>query len=252
VFLFAGASWLLMPSTSAEKPAIVADAGPSADPMPTASTDDKAADIAVTDEPMTDIQTQAAGQGSASALPGDAAAPAGDDQTVVDAQPVQPPADGTGTGASAADETAGTNLDGLTQLINENVKVDPTKPTATAKAAKPAKALPAATIASAEDMTLTPGGREFGAKTGGTRVILRAKAPVWVRIEDKAGKVVMTQMLQKGDTYRVPDRDGLVVIARDGSLISYLIDGKEKGVLGSPGEILTGRSLDLKDLSNKG
>jgi hypothetical protein len=27
--------------------------------------------------------------------------------------------------------------------------------------------------------------------------------------------------------------------------MSYIIDGKEKGILGTPGEILVGRSLDL-------
>ena len=50
----------------------------------------------------------------------------------------------------------------------------------------------------------------------------------------------------KGDTYQVPNREGLVVIARDGGLLSYIIDGKEKGILGTPGEILVGRSLDMK------
>ena len=74
----------------------------------------------------------------------------------------------------------------------------------------------------------------------------------WVRIEDSQGNVVMTQMLMKGDTYRVPDRDGLVVIARDGGLLSYIIDGKEKGILGTPGEILVGKSLDLKALAGNG
>ena len=58
----------------------------------------------------------------------------------------------------------------------------------------------------------------------------------------------MTQMLNKGDTYNVPNREGLVVIARDGGLLAYLIDGKEKGILGTPGEILVGRPLDLKTL----
>ncbi|MCX7348622.1 MAG: DUF4115 domain-containing protein, partial [Alphaproteobacteria bacterium] len=79
-----------------------------------------------------------------------------------------------------------------------------------------------------------------------SRLTLKAKAPVWVRIEDANGNVVMTQMLMKGDTYRVPNRDGLVVIARDGGLLSYIIDGKDKGILGTPGEILVGRSLDIK------
>ena len=75
---------------------------------------------------------------------------------------------------------------------------------------------------------------------------------MWIRIEDAQGKVVLTQMLMKGDTYRVPDRVGLVVIARDGGLLNYLIDGKEKGILGTPGEILVGRPLDVKALQGNG
>ena len=43
----------------------------------------------------------------------------------------------------------------------------------------------------------------------------------------------------------MPNREGLVVLARDGGLLSYVIDGKEQGILGTPGEILVGRSLDL-------
>ncbi len=82
----------------------------------------------------------------------------------------------------------------------------------------------------------------------GARLVLKAKAPVWVRIEDAQGKVVMAQILQGGDTYGVPDRPGLVVIARDGGLLSYLIDGKERGVLGIPGELLVGQPLDIAAL----
>ena len=94
-------------------------------------------------------------------------------------------------------------------------------------------------------MAITGQGREFGAGNEESRLTLKANAPVWVRIEDAQGNVVMTQMLMKGDTYRVPNREGLVVIARDGGLLSYVIDGKEQGILGTPGEILVGRSLDL-------
>ena len=82
--------------------------------------------------------------------------------------------------------------------------------------------------------------------------MLRAKAPVWVRIEDAQGNVVMTQMLMAGDSYRVPSREGLVVIARDGGLLSYEIDGKERGLLGTAGEILVGRPLDIATLDKPG
>ena len=139
-----------------------------------------------------------------------------------------------------ADEQEGTNLGGLAELIEENVTAEP----------QPAE--PKA-VASAEDMTVTPEGRAYGAKAGEAgRLVLKAKAPVWVRIEDAQGNVVMTHMLMGGDTYQVPDRKGLVAIARDGGLLSYEIDGKERGILGTPGEILVGRPLDIEALEGKG
>ncbi len=218
VFLFAGVSYMLMPGaddTSAPKDQVAALAdgaepvdmpAASADPMPTASTGTDAAEISVGDEPMPDDQVAAAGT-----EPGLIAA-------------AEPP----------TDDLAGTNLDGITSLIEQQLPE-------TKAAAKTLEGMVSAT-----DMALTSEGREFGAGNEESRLTLKAKAPVWVRIEDAQGNVVMTQMLMKGDTYRVPNREGLVVIARDGGLLSYVIDGKEKGVLGTPGEILVGRSLDLK------
>jgi cytoskeleton protein RodZ len=205
MLLFAGASYLLSPGDGGapQGQEQLAEAGsppsPEADPMPTASTGTDAADISVGEEPMPD-----------EARPASQAAAAGED------------------------DLAGTDLDGITALIEENVPVT----------ADDAKALEK--MASAADVTITGEGREFGAGNGESRLTLKANAPVWVRIEDAQGNVVMTQMMMKGDTYRVPNREGLVVIARDGGLLSYIIDGKEKGILGTPGEILVGRSLDLK------
>jgi cytoskeleton protein RodZ len=43
-----------------------------------------------------------------------------------------------------------------------------------------------------------------------------------------------------------------VVIARESGLLSYVIDDEEKGLLGTPGEILVGRPLDLKSLAGNG
>ena len=140
----------------------------------------------------------------------------------------------------ADDDLAGTGLDGLSSLIQKEVP----------GAAEAATSLDG--LVSATDMAITGEGREFGTGNAESRLTLKAKAPVWVRIEDAKGNVVMTQMLMKGDTYRVPNREGLVVIARDGGLLNYLIDGKEKGILGTPGEILVGRSLDLKSFGGKG
>lgn len=101
------------------------------------------------------------------------------------------------------------------------------------------------------DVAETDTGRVYGAGNDVARLVLKAKAPVWLRIEDAKGNVVMTQMLSTGDTYRVPDRDGLIALSRDGGRLAYLIDGKEKGVLGPAGQILVGEKLDVAALEAK-
>lgn len=201
MLLFAGASYLLMPKGGETPQTQAGQALPEAeaDPMPTASTGPETAEITIGEEPMPD-----------------------------DKQPARQAA------GAGEDDLAGTGLDGISALIEENVP----------GAVSDTKTLEG--LGSAADMAVTPQGREFGAGNEESRLTLKANAPVWVRIEDAQGNVVMTQMLMKGDTYRVPNREGLVVIARDGGLLSYIIDGKEKGILGTPGEILVGRSLDLK------
>jgi cytoskeleton protein RodZ len=116
-----------------------------------------------------------------------------------------------------------------------------------AQAEKPATATPAKKPAAVKEVSAEPAAAEDG-----SRLVLKAKAPVWVRIEDAQGNVVMTQMLRGGDTYSVPNRPGLVVIARDGGLLSYLIDGRERGILGTPGQILVGQPLDIPALEKRG
>jgi hypothetical protein len=145
----------------------------------------------------------------------------------------------TDTNTAGLGTQADEDLGGLGAFIAEQVPEEQTA------VPLPAPKTVALDVPMVEDVMQTSEGRVFGAKNEATRLVLKAKAPVWVRVEDAQGNVVMTQMLMKGDTYQVPDREGLVVIARDGGLLSYVIDGKEKGILGTPGEILVGRSLNL-------
>ncbi len=98
----------------------------------------------------------------------------------------------------------------------------------------------------------TGAGRVYGSQHADARLVLKANAPVWVRIEDTQGNVILTQTLLTGDSYRVPDRSDLVIIARDGGLLTVEIDGVAKGSLGTPGEILVGRPLDIDALETNG
>ena len=61
----------------------------------------------------------------------------------------------------------------------------------------------------------TAGGRLYGAKNTDSRLKIAANSRVWVRIEDKNGNVVLNQTLLSGDAFNVPNRKGLVLIARD-------------------------------------
>lgn len=111
----------------------------------------------------------------------------------------------------------------------------------------------AATSKPVEIAPAMPGeGRIFGDGNPAARVVLKATKPIWLLIEDGQGNRVATQMLNPGDMYRVPDREGLVAIAQDGGALVYMIDGVEKGVLGLPGSLLAAEPLDPKILAAKG
>jgi len=138
-------------------------------------------------------------------------------------------------GADAAGERS---LDGLTALIEKTVGAVP-------EVKDEAVPIPA-------PITTSQDPQKPAASQGKSRLVLKAKSPVWIRIQDGQGSVVVTKMLMPGDNYRVPEQEGLVVIARDGGLLAYEIDGKDYGILGTPGEILVGRSLDLKSLEKRG
>lgn len=151
--------------------------------------------------------------------------------------PVAPPAD-------LIAEEAGTALQGLGALINETVAaVD-------ASGIGP-RAEPLAIRGSEKSETpfVEEGGKRiYGPENTDSRLLLEARGQVWLRVEDTQGNVVATLNMSEGDQYRVPRREDLVVIARDGGLISYRIDGAEKGTLGKPGDILVGQAISMAAL----
>jgi cytoskeleton protein RodZ len=95
-------------------------------------------------------------------------------------------------------------------------------------------------------------GRTFGSPDPKVRLVLKASRNIWLLIEDNKGNRVATQLLNKGDQFRVPDKQGLVATVQDGGAITYIIDGVEKGALGQPGAVLAAESLDIKKLEDKG
>ena len=208
----------------------------SSDPMPTATTGSESAAVTVTETPV-----------ETTSIAKIQDIPATEEPDMME----QPSAT---TLQAEQSEAAVQNPDELGAFIQKQIDGEPTAQ------AMPVPALetPAVQVAAAEPQTEVantgsiPEAKVFGSEDPNARLVLRAQGPVWVRVEDANNRVLMTQMLYKGDMYRVPDQSGLSVIAKDGGLLSYIIDGKERGVLGLPGKILAGQSLDIKVLDAKG
>ncbi len=88
-------------------------------------------------------------------------------------------------------------------------------------------------------------GQKFGDIQGKGRLVLRARAPAWIRVEDEASQVLIQRELREGDQYFAPNQPGLILSARDAGALEVIIDGTLRGVLGNPGQPLPAVSLDV-------
>lgn len=158
---------------------------------------------------------------------------------------IDPAVDPIGALLAAEADKAANDLGGLDKLIASDGRITGEADSITTATAKPVEA-------AVKPAQVDGQGRIFGADNTDARLVLKALGPVWVRIEDGKGKAIITETLMQGDRFRVPNQEGLVVIARDGGLLSFEIDGKPWGNLGNPGEILVNRALDINTLMNKG
>ncbi len=205
--LLASATWLLSPDT--EKAPASQVAATESDSMPTATTGPDAAEVKVTQSPL-----------SNEALAGLEDDPA--ESPVERSAEIEEPADLGAFIAETIDNTAAPDVVASVAPAQKNI------------------------VAAIDD------GRIFGSTDPKSRIMLKATRSIWLLIEDGQGNRVATQLLNGGDMYRVPNTPGLVAIAQDGGALKYMIDGKERGILGQPGTLLAAEPLDIKTLEAKG
>lgn len=111
------------------------------------------------------------------------------------------------------------------------------------------QAAPAAAVPTQPSLPPLPAGQAFGAENIDGRVVVRArKNDAWIRVEDGEGHVLIERTLALGDSYRVPAKPGVILVARDASAFEILVDGSSLGLAGPPTLVLTGKSLDANDL----
>jgi len=90
-------------------------------------------------------------------------------------------------------------------------------------------------------------GRAYGLDDAG-RIVIRATADSWVQVNDRNGSLVMTRVLRPGDSYRVPDAEGLELVTGNAGGLRIFVDGDEAPPLGAPGTVLRDIPLDAERL----
>ncbi|HUZ72479.1 MAG TPA: helix-turn-helix domain-containing protein [Stellaceae bacterium] len=101
------------------------------------------------------------------------------------------------------------------------------QPPAATAAPPPAEPTPSIAAAAAAPPA-APAAHVFGAVDGPSRITLRAVKDCWIMVReaDAPQTVVAERTLHAGDTYRVPDRPGLVLRTGNASGLAVLVDGK--------------------------
>lgn len=223
VVLFGGISYAVLPDGGSERSRVVAEA-------PLANSD-----VTVSVDGATKTKIAASASTTERAL----------EDTPRTADSIDPAVDPIGALLAAEADQAANSLDGLDKLIANNGNIEALSDSMTTATTKPIKSVD-------QPLNRDGKGRIFGADNIDARLVLRATDRVWVRVEDGKGKTILVDTLNAGDRFKVPNQQGLVVIARDGGLLAFEIDGKPVGTLGNPGEVLVNRTLDINKLMNRG
>ncbi len=86
--------------------------------------------------------------------------------------------------------------------------------------------------------------RVYGESNAGARIVLRAVQDSWVQIRDRQEALLLTRVLRSGDTYYVPDQEGLTLLTGNAGGIAIEVDGVALAPLGPTGEVRRQIALD--------
>ena len=84
-----------------------------------------------------------------------------------------------------------------------------------------------------------------------TEMVLKATGNSWVEIEDMEGNIIMTRLMRPGETYVVPNINGLRFNTGNAGALSLSQGDVVVPNLGEVGEIITSRPLNIKTFSKK-
>ena len=78
----------------------------------------------------------------------------------------------------------------------------------------------------------------YGTEYGESRIVIHAAADSWVEVRDsRTDELLLTRVLFKGDSYRVPDRAGLTLLTGNAGGLRIVVDGQNTPTLGPLGAV---------------
>lgn len=84
----------------------------------------------------------------------------------------------------------------------------------------------------------------FGAENTNARIVITAADDAWIEISDPDGNRLLSRTLRAGDSYRVPDREGLVFVTGNAGGLNIAVDGQPAPAIGGIGIVRKNVKLD--------
>ncbi len=121
----------------------------------------------------------------------------------------------------------------------------PTAPNgAAASSATAASEIPQAPSTAQLALTQARSPRVYGSDNQNARIVLRAKYDSWVQVRDGQDALLLTRVLRAGDTYKVPNQAGLMLLTGNAGGLEIEVDGRTLAPLGPVGSVRRNIALD--------
>ncbi len=130
--------------------------------------------------------------------------------------------------------------------VSADIKAEATKPLPTSLPSPAPQQSAAAAAQSLSQPVSIPGTPALPAAVAPppSRIVIAVKDNTWVEIRNSAGKPIISQVLNPGETYMVPNETGLVLATGNIGGLEFTVDGQIVPALGAKGDVARGIKLD--------
>jgi cytoskeleton protein RodZ len=122
---------------------------------------------------------------------------------------------------------------------------------------KPAEVKPAEPVAEPKSPDAAPvapkpvDGKALGG--GDARVVIKAVSEdCWMQVREMDGKLLVSKLLRRGESFRIPNRPGLTLTVGNAGAVEVEVDGVKAGPLGQTGQVRHDINLDPAKLQAGG